>query len=594
MCEDRIWTKTVVIQLAVCVLVAILARVAFFTIQRNTDPLFLHPVMDELTYRDQSRQLADSWFSLSGMVLPFQEPPGYLFAIAGLLLCGLKFKHVILVQLLLGTLSAVLIFLLVKRKTESLNSWWAPLAGILFSLCPAVLYYETKFLRPAWSIFLLLLLLLIMTCRPRWYTLVGAGLVAGTLCLFEAYFLLLVAVITAVGWYRYRWKILFFLAAFAVLILPVTMMNKATSGRAAPVCVNGGINLYIGNNPSWQETYNLLPGWRYRQLQYRYYHIHGGEGSLGNALSDPYFIREVVAYLKSNPLSFLTGLATKLLITFSCREVTRDNYWSYPFPLDWWACFFNGAIVVMGILCLPAMYRKHPVPVCAVLILVLVNTAFFPTTRYRLPIVPLVLVCGLALETMKMSKKRILLAVLAGLLTVGGALTAGRVVDYAAWQALRQLEIGKKLVAEGGIHQAKEILLKAYSIKVMPQTLAFLASHVGDFERDYELSSRYIEEYLRLEPTDPSPYYYLAYYERRCQQPDLEKMYDSYKHYIRYREEGLVKDAYQARMLKEALEYCYDYEERNGLQERVRETEARIERFWRTIELFKRKQAGKD
>ena len=575
--------KNKAMRLALVLLVAVMARGGFCYLQSRTDPLFLYPVMDEITYQREARQLAESSFSVSGMKLPFLEPPGYIFSLALLLACGISFSGIIIIQSVLGVASACLVYWIVDRLTEQKHPWLAVAAGLFFSLCPAMLYYETKYLRPSWSIFLLLVLFLLTSFRPRWWTLALAGLTAGLLCLFEAYFLLLAGACIVFFWYKGRIRMLVFVAFFLLVIIPVTVLNASSCGKLVPVSVNGGINLYVGNNADWKTTYNMLPGWQWRQLSYRYFNIHGKHGSLGIALSGPHFTREVLNYMTKRPLSFLSGLATKCGVFFSCREITRDNYWSYPFPINGWACLYNGIIIILLFMCVPGLYRQNPLLLSGLVIMVAVNTVFFPSTRYRLPLIPLTLVSVSVLASMTFTRTMKVVALCAAILTLAAGLLVEQVVDYTGWKALRLTDIGSKLLVEGNRDQGEAFLQRSLDLRVTPKVLSLLAWYEAGLNQDYRQAVRYLEHYIKLEPQHPYPYFLLADYERLEASPDLSRIYSFYRHYHILRDRCGIQDVYRSRCLQRALEFCREYEERRSLEADARQTHRRLEVFWDTI-----------
>lgn len=172
-----------------------------------------------------------------------------------------------LLQHLLGALTAVLVFLAVRRLLESerlalaaalLQAWFGP--GI---------FYEGQLLVDA------LLPLLVAACglafvhvldRPTARIVVGFGLLVGLAALGRA--TVLVWLPLAAGWLILRrrlWgKAALMLAGALLVIAPVTLRNYVVEGDVVAITSNGGINLYIGNNPRAEGTYNLPEGLWFR------------------------------------------------------------------------------------------------------------------------------------------------------------------------------------------------------------------------------------------------------------------------------------------------------------------------------------------
>jgi 4-amino-4-deoxy-L-arabinose transferase-like glycosyltransferase len=98
--------------------------------------------------------------------------------------------------------------------------------------------------------------------KKRWLLLGGALLGCATLTRHQGLALLpLIIVARLLQRHRLRrWaQALFVAVAFLVTLAPWTIRNAVALGGFVPVSTNGGINLYIGNNPSARGRYRYTP-----------------------------------------------------------------------------------------------------------------------------------------------------------------------------------------------------------------------------------------------------------------------------------------------------------------------------------------------
>lgn len=482
----------------VLIMLSVSARVLFVDCSRSIDLLHGWPVLDEATYLQNAHELLASGFSIASMKLPFWQPPGYVFILAVLLSLGFKLKAILALQQGLGIISSLLIYQIAKKCLQA-RPFPAALAGILYSLCPAILYYEIKIQKISWIIFLLLTLLYLLEYRRHTAAVAGTGLVVALLSLVESYFVLLVPICL---WTMFRSRIrqasTFLIMAFAPL-LPVILLNSLHAGRPMFISYNGGINFFLGNSPQWTETYNTLPGWPWQQLAHRY----GVQGPGSEAR----FAHEVMSFALDKPVVFVRGLFEKALLLFSCRELPRDNLIMFPSGLDIWAQEFNIFLAGLCGLALFAFQKRSRHILCILGLIAGINIFFFPSTRYRLPAVPLLLV-GLSIAPLH----RRSFAAAAGLAAVGllAGQAAGHFVDYPAWRSFYQKEVGEKLMQYGQSREAGLHFRAAVEAKFTIEAAQSLAHYVYQIEHEAEAAEALFQKCIELDPAYPEPYYYLG------------------------------------------------------------------------------------
>src|SRR5262245_15244870 len=251
--------------LATILLVGAGLRAAYLTELRQ-DPLFLSPALDAELHDYWARGIAFGAWSVPPdrtdpkiRTTPYFRPPGYPFALAGIYrLPGGTPVAARVVQFAVGLAGALLGFALARRYA-------GVTAGVVCAGLMAtswnLIFFEGELL----DSFLLAVLtpaaiLLTRAAGDRaagWIS-VLAGASLGAFALVRPNGLVLLPVAAAwVYWVHHRgargptaWRApLLFFAGGLLVISPATLRNYAVSGEWVPISSNGGINLYIGNNP---------------------------------------------------------------------------------------------------------------------------------------------------------------------------------------------------------------------------------------------------------------------------------------------------------------------------------------------------------
>ena len=201
---------------------------------------------------------------------------------------------------------------------------------------------------------------------------------------------------------------LFQLAAFvlglALVVAPVTLRNRIVGGEWVLVSYNAGVNFYIGNNPNYDEKVKIRPGREWTRLV----NLPGEEADItGKAAESWYFLARSWQYASSHPLEYLKLMLRKFYLFWRGDEIPRnlDPYFarndSSVLQILLWKrglAFPFGLISSLSLLGLGS-YLMSPSRRTPAGALVLLFTAtyvfsvalFFVTGRYRLPVVPLLL-----------------------------------------------------------------------------------------------------------------------------------------------------------------------------------------------------------
>lgn len=396
------------------------------------EPEYLSPGVDAGFHDYWARALVTSdWTPPPGTAdphtaeVPFVRPPGYPYFLAGVYtLFGVHPLPVRLIQMALGVLSCALAFFIGRRAFD-------PLTGLLWSagMCAywGFTYFDLELHAEAPAGFLLLLAMwLLLRWRERGGVIrpVLAGIVFGTATLLRPNLLPLVALAALwMCWVRRDRTLRRRLLAAAALagaalaaIAPATIRNYRVSGAFVLVSANGGINLYIGNNPAAQ-------GYAAGQLEgYGRFHtphdypalVRAVEREVGHPVSyaeaSRHFARRAVAYAAEHPLHTLELLGVKTLLFWGPMEIPNNRELNCArltsptlsrLPLTFPRML---PVALAGIVLAAIRLRRRPAdgpqpPAGAAMALALLMIAgifltvlpFFVAGRYRLPMVPLLL-----------------------------------------------------------------------------------------------------------------------------------------------------------------------------------------------------------
>jgi len=192
----------------------------------------------------------------------------------------------------------------------------------------------------------------------------------------------------------------------AAVIVPVSCRNAVVSGQWVPISTNGGINLYIGNNPEADQTIAMRPGPDWDRLI-------GMPTAAGwddrPAESERYFVGQVTRYAMEQPGSFLRGLLVKGRHLVHSVEMPRnvdlyvvrdDSVMLSLLTWKWGSFGFPFGILlplaVVGLIGTRGRNRERDVLLWFVLLYGAAVILFFPASRYRLPIIPPLIILAVA------------------------------------------------------------------------------------------------------------------------------------------------------------------------------------------------------
>ena len=383
---------------------ALALRVAYI-FEADASPLFEHPAVDAKTYTHHAQRLAaGNWLGIGEG--PFWQPPLYPYFLGAVkvLFPESFFYAVRFVQALLGALVCAM-------------SWWIGralfnpavglLAGIGAALCGPLIFFDGELLPASLAAFVDLLALVVLLRvwrRPSRWGFLGAGAAFGVGALAVPTVLTFaVAVPIVLLWRAPRRQGLIWTGAFSLgvilAITPVAWRNWAIGGDGVGISYNAGINLYIGNNPDYAETVAIRPGWEWDELVTQ----PARAGIERPSAKSAYFAERAWDYIKGDPTGWLGLMGHKLGAFWHGDERGRNQ------PIYFWRTYSNvlsaslwkaGIAFPFGLVAPLALWgmllslrRIGPTwPLLYVLSYCLGVVAFFVAARYRVPVLPVLLV----------------------------------------------------------------------------------------------------------------------------------------------------------------------------------------------------------
>ncbi|MBD3367002.1 MAG: tetratricopeptide repeat protein [Candidatus Eisenbacteria bacterium] len=413
--------------------VFLLAWVARFiyVLHLRSSPLADVPMLDELYHVEWARTLAaGNWIGSS----VFFRAPLYPY------LLGLVFRlfdgslHAArIVQITYGSLTPVVVYFIARRLRRNA---WALGAGVVAALYPFFFYFDNELLIVSLIVLLdvlAILLLLRADEHPTWGRWAVAGLVLGLSAIARPNILVFAPFVLLWTWWSERrrvrdgtapdcegsltsplvcsppWRaavVRFAVLAGVVLavVSPVTIRNYVLEDDLVLIASQGGVNFYIGNNPRSDGIAAVLPelgeAWEYEDA------VRLAERDVGRELkpseASAWWYARGREFLRERPGQAARLYLKKLVLFWDRFELANNKdiyYFGAHSPLFRslsWLSF--GLVAPFGILGMAALFRRRTAALLGLFVLSYMGGVllFFVNARYRLPIVPALIVLAVA------------------------------------------------------------------------------------------------------------------------------------------------------------------------------------------------------
>jgi tetratricopeptide (TPR) repeat protein len=384
--------------LAAALLAALALRVVL-TLSLREAPYFHDPIVDGAAYDHWAAEIAGPSFWGSKV---FYQDPLYPYALGIFYkVFGRDLLWVRLVQALAGTLGLWMLFEAARRLTDYRTAILALSMGALYK---TLAFFDVAVLKDFLGVLAVEAALLFWTLESRWKWL-GFGAVLGLGTLVRGNMLLVALAAAAFLAVRRDWKSAgLVLAGAAACVLPATIRNAAVAGEFVPTTSQLGPNLYTGNNaenttgryrpPSFLKAGSAEfeePGFREE-----------AERRLGRKLRaseiDAYWRGEALRWIGAHPGTFLGVTLKRAVMLLHAREIPDDLdpaflarfAWPLRLPLFSFG-FFLLPLAAAGIYLAWAERAKFAFAFVLLGAYAASILFFFVFARYRLPVVPLLL-----------------------------------------------------------------------------------------------------------------------------------------------------------------------------------------------------------
>jgi len=390
-----------------------------FLLEIRPSPLFHYPILDMRWHRLWAREILAG--DLIGKEVFFRAPLYPYFLALVMKVAGSGYFWPRLVQSLVGCLTPVLVHRL--ALATGLRKRPALLAGIAAAVYPLFLYYDTEFLIPVLIVPLdlaLLLCLARLTPQDRLRAWLLPGIILGLSAIARPDILALVPGVAAWMWLgpcrRNRRgiasRLAALLAATLAVIAPVTVRNAIVGHDFVPIASQGGINFWIGNNPNADGKTATAAG---PEITRGYYRDNVwltselfAERALGHQLKPSeisnYWFRQGLSFFREDPAAALEFFGKKFYFLLNGAEIPSNQsiyyyrnesalfralVWPGPLKLPF------GLLLPLAAVGLGFSLRQRRQFLLLYFFLLTYGlgiVAFFVTARFRMPLIPVLLV----------------------------------------------------------------------------------------------------------------------------------------------------------------------------------------------------------
>ncbi|HEX6862291.1 MAG TPA: tetratricopeptide repeat protein, partial [Thermoanaerobaculia bacterium] len=289
-------------------------------------------------------------------------------------------------------------------------------------------------------------------------------------------------------------------------LLPVMLRNGLVGGDFLPTTFQGGTNFYIGNNPQADGTYQpIVPGKQIPALE-RKEPVRVAEQAMGRKLSPAevsrFWLDRSLAWAASHPGDFLKLQIRKLGMFWSWYEWPDavDYYYVKTLsPVLRLPLLEFGGVTILALAGL-FFLRRRPGPFAPALLFalgwMLSTVIFFLFSRYRLPVVPsLLLLAGVAVAELSRRRRGGALAVL-GLV----ALAVPAILGFAPRMDLVHYNLGRLYEEQGRPDEAHEHYKAAFILNPRDFLTCLNLGNLAARKGDWLTAMRFYQRAEALEP----------------------------------------------------------------------------------------------
>jgi len=392
-------------------LLAFILRLIYL-IQVKSNPHFFSPTMDPLYHDIWAQNIAEgNWI---GSKVFFRAPFYAYFLAIVYKIFGHNYIIPRVIQHLIGSFSCILVYFLAKKL---FNRKIATVASLLAATYGMFIYFEGELLLDSFLVFFdLLLILFLLKAKNNvkilnWLVcglILGFSAITRPNILFFIPFVWLWIFLVFIKEGKLK-KVFVFCATFLIgsvlMISPVALRNYLVAKDFVLIASQGGINFLIGNNSNADGMSAVLykEDWQYRDFE------HMAEKETGRSLKPSevsnFYYKKGIQFFLDEPEKAFKLWVKKCYIFWNKFEVSnnQDTYFFRRYsslirilPIGFWLV---GPLGLLGMV-LSWLGGKEKVntrksillPILFVFSYMLTVVMFFVTDRFRLPVIPFLII----------------------------------------------------------------------------------------------------------------------------------------------------------------------------------------------------------
>jgi Flp pilus assembly protein TadD len=461
-------------RLALIGLLALMIRLIYLAELKQT-AFFAVVIGDGKEYDRWAQQIASGHWIGSEV---FYQSPSYPYFLA--IIFALAGHHLMVVRVAQAILGAISCLLLGYAAKEFFNQRAGITAAVLLAIYPPAIFFDGIIQKSSLDLFLVSAILAVLAKFLRqhsWKWLAIAGLALGVLIVnrenARVFYPILLAWLllyfrTEGVRRRLRWATILTVFAAAVL-LPIAFRNYYVGREFLISTSQLGPNLYIGNHPGAQGSYEPLVAGHGNAEFERRDAKQLAEQAAGKSLSpsqvSDYWVNVSVDYIRRQPLSWLRLFGRKLLLTFNAREAVDtesiEAYGEYSVilrALSWISFGLIFSLAAVGVWLTRAHWRRLALLYAMPFGMALSVAIFYVVARYRYPLVPfIILFAAAAISSLPRLRTLPRMQLWAGLLIA----IAAAILSYMPLRTLGDdtfLNVGEELVRVNRSSEAIPVL----------------------------------------------------------------------------------------------------------------------------------------
>ncbi|MCX8063843.1 MAG: tetratricopeptide repeat protein [Candidatus Hydrogenedentes bacterium] len=438
--ENKAHRKTLSwIFLIIILIVGLSLRIAYLH-EISKEPWFQCPLYDPLYNHYWAKGIATGDWDLPATVndpeiryTPHGRPPGYPYILAvTYFVFGVNPITPRIIQYILGLINILLIWWILHKYLK--NRVIAILGTFVFATYWGNIYFESLLSYPVYVIFFILIwLILLLKWREKSYDILYlsfSGIVLGIIILFRPnaillvslYYILLAKEKTAKKIKKIIATSFLLLCCISLPLIPSFIRNYIVAQDFVFVSSYGGLNFYVGNHPDSNGAEPRIP-----ELQrwigttewscFDYPSIvRGLAKDLGKdyisfSEANRFFYRKSISNIVSNPKSWLKLTLKKVLLFWGPIEITNDTVpeldrenskilSKLPKFSIFSSIFFASIVYILFSVILKRNFSAQLPFIVSLSVLVTITyflsvLPFFVAGRYRMPIIPFILIVDL-------------------------------------------------------------------------------------------------------------------------------------------------------------------------------------------------------